>query len=66
MGQIPINKYIVWLFLSLPVLLQAQADSLVLEVSPKLNDGTLWRQETKIHPGRLMAGAVPRMRGSMA
>ena len=56
MNQLPFIKYILCFFLCLPALLTAQADSLIMEVSPKLNDGTLWRQQSDINAGRLMIG----------
>lgn len=54
MKQINKTIHITWLLVFIPGLLLAQTDSSIVEVYPKLNDGTVWRQHSDVNSGRLI------------
>ncbi len=49
-----IIKHYTFILILIPVLLQGQIDSSLVEVYPKLNDGTIWRTDSDVNSGRLM------------
>jgi hypothetical protein len=57
MMQIYTSKFFVWFLVFIPAIVLAQTDSSIVEISPKLNDGTIWRQHSEVNSGRLMIAA---------